>query len=165
MDGLQRSANGSTSHEACSCRGFQAGSTDHSEGISVEDWRSRLPAGIVSNADGTTKTFSKPTDPDRSPEEASRSVGFLKHHACLVCGYPKLKEAPRDEESASYEICPSCGFQFGVSDDDRHYTYQWWRQEWLEKGMPWCSRGRAEPDGWDPRRQLENLGRQPGSGT
>ena len=46
------------------------------------------------------------------------------NHKCPVCGYPKLEEAPRTQAGGgSYEICPSCGFQFGVSDDDRGFTY------------------------------------------
>jgi hypothetical protein len=48
---------------------------------------------------------------------------------CPVCGYPGLEEDPRPAiGGGSFEICPSCGFQFGVSDDDRGLTYQEWRQ-------------------------------------
>ena len=47
------------------------------------------------------------------------------HYRCPVCGYPGLDEPPRTEESgASYEICPSCGFEFGVTDEDRGISYQ-----------------------------------------
>ena len=43
----------------------------------------------------------------------------MRHHRCPVCGYRKLREKPRTYDGGgSFEICPSCGFQFGVSDDD-----------------------------------------------
>ena len=46
-------------------------------------------------------------------------MGYL----CPVCGYPELEEVPRTHDGGgSYEICPSCSFQFGVSDDDKHYS-------------------------------------------
>jgi hypothetical protein len=51
----------------------------------------------------------------------------------------------------SYEICPSCGFQFGVDDEDRGETYAGWRERWVAEGMPWRS-ANPRPAGWDPRR-------------
>jgi hypothetical protein len=79
-------------------------------------------------------------------------------YQCPVCGYPDLAEAPRTNESGgSYEICPSCGFQFGVSDDDLGYTDATWRNEWIDHGMSWWSESRRRPDGWDPERQLRSL--------
>jgi hypothetical protein len=84
------------------------------------------------------------------------------HYRCPVCGYPGLDEPPRTEESGpSYEICPSCGFEFGVTDDDRGIGYEQWRREWIAGGMRWWSR-RPVPAGWDPRAQLRDL---QGSGT
>jgi hypothetical protein len=86
------------------------------------------------------------------------SVATPEGYRCPVCGWPRLHEPPRTEESGgSYEICPSCGFQFGVSDDDGGRTYEDWRREWVEAGMPWHSRGIRQPWGWDPRRQLQAL--------
>jgi len=80
-------------------------------------------------------------------------------YVCPVCGYPNLEELPRGEATGgSYEICPSCGFQFGVTDDDRGVTYEQWRASWIAKGMPWDSTGiEPPPPGWDPKRQLERL--------
>ena len=74
---------------------------------------------------------------------------------CPVCGYPGLDEPPRDpvEGGASYEICPCCGFQFGFDDDDGDYSYEQWRADWLEAGMPWRGVERAPRD-WHPREQL-----------
>ena len=61
-----------------------------------------------------------------------------------------------------FEICPSCGFQFGVSDDDRGITYEQWREQWRARGMPWSS-SNPPPKGWDPARQLAELGKVSGT--
>lgn len=79
-------------------------------------------------------------------------------HTCPICGYAGLSEPPRIPGGGSYEICPSCWFEFGVSDEDQGYSYSAWRQEWIEAGMPWRS-GEIEPppDGWDPVEQLHQV--------
>ena len=80
-----------------------------------------------------------------------------KHHTCPVCGYPKLQGEPRTHASGgSFEICPSCGFQFGVSDDDDGFTYEQWREQWRADGMRWSTL-RPPPANWDPQRQLAQL--------
>jgi hypothetical protein len=80
------------------------------------------------------------------------------HFTCPVCGYPDLSEQPRDESGGSYEICRSCGFEFGVTDDDRGYTYDAWRERWIALGMPWDSEGiEPPPPNWDPCAQLEQV--------
>jgi hypothetical protein len=77
---------------------------------------------------------------------------------CPCCGYPALHEPPRSASGGgSYEICPSCGFQFGVSDDDAGFTYASWREQWKKRGMPWSSKGIAPPSGWNPKVQLAKL--------
>ena len=79
-------------------------------------------------------------------------------YICPVCGYPELKEVPSSETTGgSYEICPSCGFQFGISDEDSGYSYEQWRQEWIAEGMPWRSIGIRRPAKWDPTAQLNHL--------
>lgn len=81
---------------------------------------------------------------------------------CPVCGYPELDEHPRtDEGGGSYEICPCCNFQFGVTDDDEHISYSQWRERWIKSGMIW-DEGNSEPSqSWNPRKQLENLAKLP----
>lgn len=75
-------------------------------------------------------------------------------HTCPVCGFPELTEPPRSKGGGgSYEICPSCGFQFGVSDDDRGISHEQWRAAWREAGMKWSSH-QAPPPGWDAAAQL-----------
>lgn len=79
-------------------------------------------------------------------------------HACPVCGFNELREAPRGRSGgASFEICPACGFQFGVSDDDDGIGYEEWRADWVERGMVWCSKGIPCPKGWDPRKLLKKM--------
>ncbi len=76
-------------------------------------------------------------------------------YPCPVCAYPKLNEPPRSRSGGgSYEICPSCGFEFGVSDDDQGHTYESWRKAWQAGGMKWASRGRKQPAAWNPAKQL-----------
>ncbi|MBP8258476.1 MAG: hypothetical protein KA118_02280 [Verrucomicrobia bacterium] len=83
-------------------------------------------------------------------------------HTCPVCGYPNLAESPRSRSGGgSYEICPSCGFQFGVSDDDAGISYARWRRQWRESGMRWASQGTPAPAEWDPKAQLRSLHRRP----
>lgn len=77
---------------------------------------------------------------------------------CPVCGYPDLDASLwTDEGGGSYEICSSCGFQFGVTDDDRGYTYESWRADWINRGMRWRDTYNPPPSDWDPRAQLGRL--------
>lgn len=79
------------------------------------------------------------------------------NHTCPACGYPKLKEEPRSKENgASFEICPSCGFQFGVSDDDEGFTYRQWRERWEKSGMKWSSATKPPKD-WNPAKQVSAI--------
>jgi hypothetical protein len=84
---------------------------------------------------------------------------LMASHMCPVCGYGGLQDTPRSSSGGgSYEICPPCGFEFGVSDDDIGYTYDEWRQEWIVEGMPWRGSQPTPPD-WNPIQQLDDLGR------
>jgi len=79
-------------------------------------------------------------------------------HTCPACGWPRLREAPRSKEGGgSYEICPSCGFEPGVTDDDLGITPTAHRAAWVNQGMPWTSVARAAPKGWKPTAQLKRL--------
>lgn len=83
----------------------------------------------------------------------------IRSYICPVCGFPELSEKPHGENTGgSYEICPSCGFQFGVSDDDKGFTYESWRVNWIKNGMRWSSLGMLAPEHWDPKRQLKEIG-------
>lgn len=77
---------------------------------------------------------------------------------CPICGYEGLGEPARTESGGgSYEICSSCGFQFGVTDDDTGFSDAAWRWLWIAEGMPWTSVHLPLPD-WDPGRQLSSVG-------
>ena len=79
-------------------------------------------------------------------------------HICPVCGYPELSELPNSlTRGASYEICESCGFQFGFDDDSEGWTFEGWRKEWIKRGMKWSS-SNPPPTTWDPEKQLLNIG-------
>jgi hypothetical protein len=82
-------------------------------------------------------------------------------HTCPVCAYPKLEEAPRSKSGGgSYEICPCCGFQFGVDDDDKGLSYEEARERWIAKGMIWRSKGQKAPAKWDAAKQLATLSKK-----
>ncbi len=70
-------------------------------------------------------------------------------HDCPACGYDRLKEPPRSPSGGgSYEICPACGFQNGVDDDDKGISPAAWAKQWIAAGADWSSQGIAQPKGW-----------------
>jgi len=78
---------------------------------------------------------------------------------CPVCGFDGMDEPARLAGGGpSYEICASCGFEFGVTDDDEGYSYEAWRERWIAMGTPWWSAELEPPPvGWNPREQLDRL--------
>jgi len=76
--------------------------------------------------------------------------------SCPVCGFDRLTAPPYDEfNCATFEICPSCGTEFGY--DDANVSVAILRQNWIEKGMPWFSQNTPKPMDWDPFDQLKNV--------
>lgn len=73
-------------------------------------------------------------------------------NVCPVCDYRGLSVSPYDRYgNGSDEICPSCGFQFGINDDqDRETAYAEWRKNWIAKGCRWFSKFRPAPPDWHP---------------
>lgn len=72
---------------------------------------------------------------------------------CPVCGYEGLTEAAYDSFGcASFEICDSCGTEFGYDDATRSHLDL--RREWVGSGMKWTSRTVRRPEGWDPEAKL-----------
>ena len=77
---------------------------------------------------------------------------------CPVCGFADLHEPPYSPSGHGlFEICPSCGFQFGVTDDDLGISFHEWREQWIARGMRWSSKGKMTPLGWNPGEQLHQL--------
>lgn len=100
-------------------------------------------------------------------EVATRVDRYLRMrgpYTCPVCGYVGLVYEPRTSAGrSSYEHCPSCEFIFGTTEA-KGYTYQQWRQRWIERGMPWESGSlRPPPHDWDPHEQIRRL-REVGDG-
>jgi hypothetical protein len=86
---------------------------------------------------------------------------------CPVCGYPDLRDPPRNHwGGASYEICVSCSYQFGFTDEALKITPEEWRKAWISRGMPWDGIGTLPPCHWDPKSQLQaaRLWADPGHG-
>jgi len=66
---------------------------------------------------------------------------------CLVCGYG----LGRPIELGT--ICPSCGTQYGISDETM--TYEQLRDRWVtEHHAAWWSKATPPPPGWTPYAQL-----------
>ena len=68
---------------------------------------------------------------------------------CPVCGY-NMDYPPED-----YNICPSCGTEFGVNDANS--TVSELREVWLQSGPRWWSSTDQSPTGWNPEKQLSEL--------
>ena len=68
---------------------------------------------------------------------------------CLVGGYVS------EIAFVEYDICPSCGTEFGVND--RNATIAQLRGAWLQTGPRWWSEYDAVPEGWNPDQQLRGL--------
>lgn len=83
------------------------------------------------------------------------SLEFIMLYVCPVCGYPDLNRDPKS--LACFEICPCCGFQFNVTDDDEGYTFEQWRAKWIAGGMVWSEDYLSPPANWDPVKQLGNV--------
>jgi len=74
-----------------------------------------------------------------------------------VCGYDSLEAPAYDSRGcASFEICPSCGTEFGYDDVSKEHARL--RTEWKRKGMCWWSRSTSPPEKWDALRQLKDAG-------
>jgi transcription elongation factor Elf1 len=93
-----------------------------------------------------------------SRKNSKKPTMKLTSNFCPVCGYDKLTGPPRNRTGgASMEICACCGFQFGVTDDDKGISIDDYRQQWIADGMPWSSAGKKAPKGWNPQTQLGSL--------
>lgn len=158
---------GNPSDEICPCCGTHFGYDDFAQtaadrAIQQAELRNRW---IANGSPWFSKSTTPPpglspaAQPASLDDEGNQGFDDSMTYQCPVCGYPKLSEPPRTEDGGSYEICPSCGFEFGVTDDDRGYTYEAWRARWIEAGMPWWSTDiERVPEDWNPEAQLRNLG-------
>ena len=75
---------------------------------------------------------------------------MVTHNLCPVCGY-QMEEPPEH-----FNICPSCGTEFGVHDQNSSPAEL--RNSWIRSGLQWWSNTEPKPMGWNPFVQLANLG-------
>ena len=100
-----------------------------------------------------------------------------KKYVCVVCGFPEIAENYLIDGNitSTYEICPSCGFQYGYSNFPPHMglvkeTKQselitYCRKLWIQGGMQWGWSFKHEkafdsdkaPLNWNPLEQLKNV--------
>jgi hypothetical protein len=101
-------------------------------------------------------------------------------HYCPACGYsglelpayerlgppPWIHPGPPPYErwygTATYQVCPCCGFEPGNDDDSwsgavRPLSFEEYLREWVQSGCPWLVDSR-KPEGWDLREQLKTAG-------
>jgi len=76
-------------------------------------------------------------------------VQIMNDKQCTVCGY-EMDEGPR-----SFNICPSCGTEFGLHDENASTLEL--RDAWLASGPKWYSPVIPKPLAWKPIDQLMSL--------
>jgi hypothetical protein len=101
---------------------------------------------------------------------------------CPVCGWTGLSVKPYEDwpglpvpdrarppyqdtfGGASYEVCRSCGFEFGFDDHPGAgdgVSFDEYRSKWIADGCHWWSQTEPEPNRWDPNEQLRGGGLAP----
>lgn len=79
-------------------------------------------------------------------------------YICAACGWRHLREPQRSSSGgASNEICPSCGFEPGFTDDEQGFSFEQWRLKWVQSGMQWFSKGVERPADWNAIVMLQGL--------
>lgn len=76
---------------------------------------------------------------------------------CRVCGFDHYPDRPwgRDGKLASFDICVSCGVQFGYEDETKEGCHAV-RKRWVEvdRCAFWASPSVQPPANWSPSKQL-----------
>ena len=82
----------------------------------------------------------------------------METYICPVCGYPELDQPAWDPNtgSPSFDICPSCGCEFGYHDATLEAKERY-RRNWVQKGAPWF-KPELKPLEWSLQNQLEQIG-------
>ena len=82
-------------------------------------------------------------------------------YKCPVCNFKGLYEPAYDErEIGSDDICPCCGFQFGLDDfgySCKQEAHEVWRKKWINDGCNWKYSKTNQPTDWDPKEQLKEI--------
>ena len=80
-------------------------------------------------------------------------------HCCRVCGLYFENFFPWGEngQEPSYDICPCCGVEFGLGDENRNgvlYYRKWWIQNMSSQ---WWSQLESPPINWSLEQQMKNI--------
>ena len=75
---------------------------------------------------------------------------IVLENMCPVCGYRMGDESPSD-----FNICPSCGTEFGLHDVSSSILAL--RNNWMAAGPRWWSTTEPVPENWNPFIQLGEL--------
>lgn len=82
-------------------------------------------------------------------------------YKCPVCNCKSLYEPAYDERGiGSDDICPCCGFQFGLHNfdyDSNEEAHNIWRKKWIESGCVW-RHPNYMPKNWNLKEQLKEIG-------
>lgn len=85
----------------------------------------------------------------------------LEKSLCPVCGY-RFDGSIYDDETGEigedYNICPSCGFAYSVTDIDKGFTFTEWRHQWISNGMQFKHIIAQLDSSWNPIEQLKGIG-------
>lgn len=77
---------------------------------------------------------------------------------------PRHAAPPYQEQFGppSFEICPSCGFEFGFDDhpgaSGSATSFAEHRQHWVAGGCAWWGQRERRPERWSGRQQLTDAG-------
>ncbi|MBK9274158.1 MAG: hypothetical protein IPM49_06430 [Flavobacteriales bacterium] len=81
---------------------------------------------------------------------------------CPVCGYDNLEQPPFSSSGfPTYETCSCCGFEFGFTDESEKWTYEAYRERWIQEGC-FFKYAPDRPKNWSVEQamlQLHNLER------
>jgi hypothetical protein len=82
----------------------------------------------------------------------------MGNNICPVCGYPNLDQPAWDPDtgSPSFDICPSCGCEFGYQDATPTAKEKY-RKNWVKQGAPWF-KPELKPPEWSLKDQLKQIG-------
>lgn len=87
-------------------------------------------------------------------------------YRCPVCGYLGLTQAdpngPWKLLVWSYDICPCCGTEFGLSvegttAEEVQQSIEERRAEWIREGHSWIHKSEGPPSGWDWKKELRAI--------
>ncbi|MEM5014490.1 hypothetical protein [Niallia taxi] len=81
-----------------------------------------------------------------------------KFYVCSVCGFARLRGPLYNKDGLPdiSLICGCCGFHPGYDDDELGYSFETYRDEWIQNGMEWL-REEEKPPNWDLNKQLSNI--------